>query len=70
MATQDHEKPRLVADINLDMVRPIFPLNALTMLGVNDTTLGRTAAEVGKSMQIQIRPDHELDRGLMQRADH
>jgi Zn-dependent M28 family amino/carboxypeptidase len=64
------EKSRLVADINLDMVRPIFPLNALTMLGVDDTSLGRTAAEVGKAMKIEIRPDRETDRGLMQRADH
>jgi Zn-dependent M28 family amino/carboxypeptidase len=64
------EKSKLVADINLDMVRPLFPLKALTMLGVDDTTLGRTAAELGKSMKIEIRPDHETDRGLMQRADH
>jgi Zn-dependent M28 family amino/carboxypeptidase len=60
----------LAADINLDMVRPIFPLNALTMLGVDDTSLGKTAAAVGKTMKIEIRPDHEPDRGLMQRADH
>jgi len=25
---------------------------------------------VGKLMKIEIRPDHETDRGLMQRADH
>lgn len=64
------EKSRLAANVNLDMVRPIFPLKALTMLGVNDTSLGQTAAAVGKTMKIEIRPDHETDRGLMQRADH
>ena len=64
------EKSRLAANINLDMVRPIFPLKALTMLGVDDTSLGQTAAQVGKRMKIEIRPDHETDRSLMQRADH
>ena len=64
------EKSRMAANINLDMVRPIFPLEALTMLGVDDSSLGQTAAAVGKLMKIEIRPDHETDRGLMQRADH
>lgn len=40
------------------------------MLGVDDTSLGQTAATVGKLMKIEVRPDHETNRGLMQRADH
>ncbi len=63
-------KESLVADINLDQLRPLFPLRILTALAVNDTTLGQTAREVGKPMGIDIREDHEPERGLLRRADH
>lgn len=63
-------KESLVADINLDQLRPLFPLNILTALAVNDTTLGQTAREVAKPMGIEIREDREPERGLLRRADH
>jgi hypothetical protein len=58
-----------VADVNLDQLRPLFPLNVLTAEAVNDSTLGATAREVGKPMHIEIRPDMEPERGLLRRAD-
>jgi hypothetical protein len=60
----------LVADINLDQLRPLFPLKILTALAVDDTSLGATARQVAATMDIQIRPDGEAERGLLQRADH
>ncbi|HEX5377938.1 MAG TPA: M28 family peptidase [Phenylobacterium sp.] len=60
----------LVADINLDQLRPLFPLKILTALAVDDTSLGDTARQVAGGMDIQIRPDGETERGLLQRADH
>ncbi|MFT4111780.1 M28 family peptidase [Silvibacterium sp.] len=60
----------LAADINLDQLRPLFPLHILTALAVDDTTLGATARTVGASMGIEIRPDREPERGLLRRADH
>jgi Peptidase family M28/PA domain len=59
----------LAADINLDQLRPSFPLKILTAEAVNDTTLGQTAREVGKGMGIEIREDREPERGLLRRAD-
>ena len=59
----------LAADINLDQLRPLFPLKILTAEAVNDTTLGQTAREVGKGMGIEIREDREPERGLLRRAD-
>jgi Zn-dependent M28 family amino/carboxypeptidase len=59
-----------VADINLDQLRPLFPLKILTALAVDDTSLGETARSVGKTMDITLRPDAEAERGLLQRADH
>ncbi|WP_304175518.1 M28 family peptidase [Phenylobacterium aquaticum] len=60
----------LVADLNLDQLRPLFPLKILTALAVDDTSLGATARQVAGSMGIEIRPDHEPERGLLGRADH
>jgi hypothetical protein len=60
----------LAADINLDQLRPLFPLKILTMHAVNDTTLGATARAVAQGMGIELRPDMEPDRHLLERADH
>jgi hypothetical protein len=60
----------LVADINLDQLRPLFPLRILTMHAVDDTSLGATARLVAAGMHIEIRPDLEPERNLNQRADH
>jgi hypothetical protein len=64
------EKTNLVADINLDQLRPLFPLKILTMHAVNDTTLGDTVRSVAKPMGIEIREDREPERNLNSRADH
>ncbi len=63
-------KAGLVADINLDQLRPLFPLHILTALAVDDTTLGATAKAVAAPMKIAIRADREPERHMLQRADH
>jgi len=62
-------RERLVADINLDQLRPLFPLKILTAEAIDDTTLGDTARAVGAGMGIALRPDMEPERGLLHRAD-
>ena len=62
-------KEKLAADVNLDQLRPLFPLNILTAEAVKDSTLGQTARDVGKPMGIEIREDKEPERGLLRRAD-
>ncbi len=61
---------KLAADVNLDQLRPLFPLRILTASAVEDTTLGATARQVGTAMGIEIRPDREPERGLLRRADN
>ncbi len=61
---------QLAADINLDQLRPLFPLNILTALAIHDTTLGATAMAVGAGEGIALREDREPERGLLRRADH
>ncbi len=60
----------MAADINLDQLRPLFPLHVLTALAIDDTTLATTAKQVGAGMGIELRADREPERGLLRRADH
>jgi Zn-dependent M28 family amino/carboxypeptidase len=63
-------KDQLVADLNLDQLRPIFPLKALTTLALNESTLGDTVRRVAEPMGIRIQPDPEPERNLLRRSDH
>ncbi len=60
----------MVADINLDQLRPIFPLRTLTTLALDDSTLGDTVKGVAATMDIRIQPDPEPERNLLRRSDH
>jgi hypothetical protein len=62
-------KQRIAADINLDQLRPIFPLELLTVHALNDTTLGDDARAVAQSLGIQVQKDPEPERNLLQRSD-
>ncbi len=61
---------QIVADLNLDQLRPIFPLKILTMEGINDSTIGETAKGVAATYGIELRPDHEQERNLFRRSDN
>jgi Zn-dependent M28 family amino/carboxypeptidase len=61
---------QIVADLNLDQLRPIFPLTILTMEGIADSTLGETARTVAARFDIELRPDREPERNLFRRADN
>ncbi len=60
----------IVADLNLDQLRPIFPLKILTMEGIADSTLGDSARTVAGKYGIELRPDAEPERNLFRRADN
>ena len=53
-----------MADINLDYLRPIFPLKILTTLALDESTLGDAVRKTAAPMGIQIREDKEPERGL------
>lgn len=63
-------KASLAANINLDGLRPLFPLRSLTMLGMVDSTLAATVQAVAAPLQIGIHADREPERGMNQRTDH
>lgn len=62
--------PTPVAVLNLDQLRPLYPLTILTTLALDDSTLGQTVREIAEPMGIEVRPDREPERGLLRRSDH
>jgi Zn-dependent M28 family amino/carboxypeptidase len=60
---------QLAANVNLDQLRPLFPLDLLTAEALDDTSLGDTARAVAAPMKIEIRADAEPERNLLHRAD-
>jgi hypothetical protein len=62
--------PRPVAVLNLDQLRPLYPLKLLTTIGLEDSTLGQTVREIAGPLGITVRADLEPDRNLIRRTDH
>ena len=62
--------PTPVAVLNLDQLRPLYPLKILTTLGLDDSTLGRTVRDIAGPMGVEVRGDREPERGLLRRSDH
>ena len=62
-------KSRIAADINLDQLRPIFPLKLLTVHALDDTSLGDDARTVASSLGIEVQKDPEPERNLLRRSD-
>jgi hypothetical protein len=62
-------KAQIAGVINLDQLRPLFPLKALTLHGLGQNTLADTAKAVAEGLKIEIRPDREPERNLIRRVD-
>ncbi len=62
-------RERMIADINLDYLRPMFPLKILTTLGLEESTLADTVRQVAGPLGIRIQSDLEPERGLFRRSD-
>jgi len=60
----------IAGNINLDQLRPLFPLELLTVHALDDTSLGDDARAVAESLGIAVQRDPEPERGLLQRTDH
>jgi hypothetical protein len=62
-------REQIAGVINLDQLRPLFPLKALTVHGLGQNTLADTAKSVAESLKIEVRPDKEPLRNLIRRVD-
>ena len=60
---------RIVADLNMDMFLPLFPLKWLEVQGLNESTLGDDIRDVAQAAGVQVQADKEPDRNRFIRSD-
>ena len=60
---------RIVADINMDMFLPLFPLHYLEVQGLNESTLGDDIRAVAARANVQVQADKEPNANRFIRSD-
>jgi hypothetical protein len=68
-ATHPTVRGPLVANINIDSVWSVFPLRALEVLGVEESTLGDDLRAIAADAGIEVHTAYEPDRVLFIRSD-
>jgi hypothetical protein len=59
----------MVADLNLDMFLPLYPLHYIMVIGLNESTLGDKIREVAPAQGIAVQDDKMPERNLFIRSD-
>lgn len=59
----------IVADLNMDMFLPLFPLHYLEIQGLNESTLGDDIRAVAAAAGVEVQPDKEPDANRFIRSD-
>ena len=59
----------MVADLNMDMFLPLYPLRLLTVYGLNESDLGDDMHQVAKSMKMELQDDPAPQRDVFVRSD-
>ncbi|HVN03354.1 MAG TPA: M28 family metallopeptidase [Bryobacteraceae bacterium] len=59
----------IVADLNVDMFLPLFPLHSITVYGLNESDLGEDVRAVGRARGVRIQDDQEPERNIFIRSD-
>jgi len=62
-------KASLVANINLDQLRALFPLKLMTVMALDESSLGATVRQIAAAQGIKVQGDPEPERRLLMRAD-
>jgi Zn-dependent M28 family amino/carboxypeptidase len=59
----------MVADLNVDMFLPLFPLRSVTVYGLNESDLGDEIRAVAKARGVRVQDDLEPERNIFIRSD-
>jgi hypothetical protein len=59
----------MVADLNMDMFLPLYPLHSVTAYGVNESDLGDTLRKVAQSLDVEVQDDPAPQRNVFIRSD-
>ena len=62
-------KGGIVANVNMDMFLPLYPLKSLMVLGLDESDLGDEVRAVAQEMGIGVQPDPQPRIGACHRAD-
>jgi Zn-dependent M28 family amino/carboxypeptidase len=62
-------KGHIVADLNMDMFLPLFPLRWLEVQGLNESTLGDDIRQVAEAAGVKVQADKEPNRNRFIRSD-
>lgn len=60
---------RIVADINMDMYLPLFPLKYLEVQGLNESTLGDDIRAVAAARHVEVQADKDPNANRFIRSD-
>jgi len=63
------KRDQIVADLNVDMFLPLFPLHLMTVYGLDESDLGKQVRTVAAPMGIRIQADQEPQRNIFIRSD-
>ena len=59
----------IVADINLDMFLPLYPLKVIEVQGLTESTLGDQVRAAAQGLGVQVQPDQEPEQNRFIRSD-
>jgi hypothetical protein len=60
----------IAAIINLDQIRPLYPLRLMTVHGLHESNLGLVVRRVAGAQGIAVQEDLEPERNLLRRSDN
>lgn len=60
---------RILADINLDMFLPLYPLKVIEVQGMTESTLGEAVRSAAKSLGVDVQTDREPEQNRFIRSD-
>jgi len=63
------EAKNIVADLNMDMFLPLFPLKYLEVLGLGESSLGEDVRTVCEQAGVQVQADKQPDHNRFIRSD-
>jgi Zn-dependent M28 family amino/carboxypeptidase len=62
-------RDKIVANLNIDMFLPLFPLKTLMVLGLDESDLGRDIRAVASELGLAVQSDPEPQRNRFVRSD-
>jgi Peptidase family M28 len=60
---------RIVADINLDMFLPLYPLKVIEVQGLTESSLGESVRAAAKELGVDVQTDREPEQNRFIRSD-